>query len=107
MSTTAATTTGLIPTTASSLYDTFGLDVVTPATYDDDGYVVVDMEPVKWIEIGAFDPDRPELTDPHMGGEARRLLDAAASAAGYRIDWDTYRETATSEYHEVDLWQLA
>lgn len=43
----------IIPTRESSIYPTFGIDVVKPAEWDGDT-CVRDMEPVQWVELGSF-----------------------------------------------------
>lgn len=96
--------TALIPTDPSSLYDTFGLDIVIPAEYDDEGNCIREMEPVEWIAAGDFDPENPWATDPRSSQTVKDRLDAAAAAAGYGIRWGTYRETTTWEYHEVEVY---
>lgn len=106
MTTTQNTLMALIPTTESGLYDTFGLDIVIPAAYGEDGECEREMEPVEWIEVGPFDPEDEGATDPNCSDAVRNMLDAAAAAHGYGIRWGTYRETATWEYHEVEVWSL-
>ena len=96
----------IIPTTPSALYNTFGLDFAVPAQYDPEtGDCIVDADWLDWVEIGPFDPERPELTDPRDRA-VRNRLDEAAQTAGYGLDWDTYRETTTWEFHEVDAYRL-
>ena len=96
--------TALVPTDPSSLYDAFGLDIVIPAEYDDEGTCISEMEPVEWIAAGEFDPEDPQATDPRSSQTVKDRLDAAAAAAGYGIRWGTYRETGTWEYHEVEVY---
>ena len=96
----------IIPTTPSALYNTFGLDFAVPAQYDPEtGDCIVDADWLDWVEIGPFDPERPELTDPRDRA-VRNRLDEAAQTAGYGLDWGTYRETTTWEFHEVDAYRL-
>lgn len=102
-------TTGLIPTSQSSLYDTFGLDIVRPAEYDDEGTCIREMEPVEWIDLGSFPLDEEGDTldmDPRNDGAVRDMLDKAAAAVGYGIRWGTYSETTTWEFHEVEVYAL-
>lgn len=98
----------LIPTTASSLYNTFGLDFARPAQYDPEtGDCTADADWLDWVPVGKFDDERPELTDPNMDLSVRDRLDEAAKSAGYSLDWSTYRETTTWEFHELDAYHLS
>lgn len=84
----------IIPTHASGLYDTFGLDIVIPAEFDEDGICIRDFEPIEWIEAGDF----PE--DTHTA-EVRDMLETLASERGYGLAWGT-RRAGQSEFDEVE-----
>lgn len=95
----------LIPTRESGLYDTFGLDIVRPAEYDEGGDCIREMEPIEWIEVCAYPTEDGETLelDPRSDSTIRDMLDEAAAKAGYGIRWGTYSET-TWEYHEVEVY---
>lgn len=88
----------IIPNFEASIYDRFGLDIVRPAEYDDEGTCTRDMEPVQWIELGDF-PD--EDADP---AEVRSMLDDAAAEAGFGIRWGTVDDTESREYYSVEVY---
>lgn len=96
----------LIPTRESGLYDTFGLDIVRPAEYDEGGDCIREMEPIEWIEVCAYPTEDGETLelDPRSNSTIRDMLDEAAAKAGYGIRWGTYSETTTWEYHEVEVY---
>ncbi len=89
----------LIPTRESGLYDTFGLDIILPAEYDEDGDCIRDWMPVEWIEVCAYPTEDGETLelDPRSDSTIRDMLDEAAAKAGYGIRWGTYSETTTWE----------
>ena len=89
----------LIPTRESGLYDTFGLDIIRPAEYDENGDCIREMEPIEWIDVCAY-PELDTLSDSTI----RDMLDDAAAKAGYGIRWGTRTETATWEYDEVEVY---
>lgn len=102
-----STLTAFIPTHASGLYPTWGIDITVPATYDPEtGDMTEDADYLQWIDLGPFDQDDYYAYSPNCTPAARDRLDAAARDAGYWIDWSTYAETAYSEFFAADVYPV-
>ena len=71
----------IIPNRPSSLYDAFGVDILTASTEDDPA-----QNPIQWIEIGPFEVD--EDGDGFAADADGRAREAALDA-GWRIDFAT------------------
>ena len=89
--------TAIIPNHASSLYPTYGVDIVTTIEPGQD------MQPVEWIEIGNFP------TDDHTPEEESTILDALqeeadnqAAAKGWSIKWDLGQDVGEHTEYPVE-----
>ncbi|MDO5676492.1 MAG: hypothetical protein Q4G35_03175 [Propionibacteriaceae bacterium] len=81
--------TALIPTQSSSLYDSFGLDIMTAVDLDNDETAT---DHVEWIDGGEF----TEALENDLQAW-RSAANDLAEAHGYRIDWNGQSED-TGEY---------
>lgn len=89
----------LIPNLKSGLYPTFGVDVILSAEVRDDGEIG-DMEPVEWLEGGAFDAGC-------LPQDWTEQADKLAAVAGWRILWDEEHPVSQSEYREFVVERVA
>ena len=74
----------IIPNRPSSLYEGFGVDILTAASEDDPA-----QNPIRWIDLGPFEVDEDgDVTEGFAAGVDRRAGEAALDA-GWRIDFGT------------------